>query len=164
MCLAGGHRSDLCVPKSSSALISWRNHLTSAHNVRAVLLLPFGFGLAIQVKKPARGRECGASTSVDRFAAQGAGPGPADEQRPLVFDPGVSMVSVDPAGRHNRSACDARAMASGRLSLLLALEITPTGRATADRDGPPRTDPADEYREPALGSAAHSRRTAQARV
>ena len=29
-------------------------------------------------------------------------------------------------------------MALGRLSLLLALEIAPTGRAAADRDGPPR--------------------------
>jgi len=52
----------------------------------------------------------------------------------------------------------------GGLSLLLALEGALTGRAAADRDGPPRVDPADEHREPALGSAAHPRRTAQARV
>jgi meso-butanediol dehydrogenase / (S,S)-butanediol dehydrogenase / diacetyl reductase len=30
---------------------------------------------------------------------------------------------------------DARALAQGRLSLLLALEVAPTGRATADRHG-----------------------------
>jgi hypothetical protein len=42
-----------------------------------------------------------------------------------------------------------------RLSLLLTLEIAPTGRAAADRDGPPCADPADEHRESALGSAAH---------
>jgi hypothetical protein len=32
------------------------------------------------------------------------GPGPADEKRPLVSYPAVSMVSVDFAGRHDRSA------------------------------------------------------------
>src|SRR5271166_2684278 len=32
------------------------------------------------------------------------------------------------------------------------------------RDGAPCLDPADEYREPTLGSAAHRRRTAQTRV
>src|SRR5215208_6069634 len=52
-------------------------------------------------------------------------------------------------------------LASGRLSLLLALEIAPTGRATTDRDGPTRADPEDEHREPALGSAAHPRRSPQ---
>jgi hypothetical protein len=33
------------------------------------------------------------------------------------------------------------------------------GRAAADRDGPPRADPADEHRESSLGRAAHPRRT-----
>src|SRR5215217_407262 len=74
------------------------------------------------------------------------------------------MVSVDPECSHNHPARDPRALASGRLSLLLALEIALTGRATTDRDGPTRADPADEHREPALGSAAHPRRTAQARL
>jgi hypothetical protein len=44
-------------------------------------------------------------------------------------------------------------LASGWLSLLLALEVALTGRATADRDRPSTFDPADEQREPALGSA-----------
>jgi len=35
------------------------------------------------------------------------------------------------------------ALASCGLSPLLALEIAPTGRATANRDGPTRADPAD---------------------
>src|SRR5580765_2589354 len=35
-------------------------------------------------------------------------------------------------------------LASGQFSLLLALEITSTGRATADRYGAARADPADE--------------------
>jgi hypothetical protein len=65
---------------------------------------------------------------------------------------------------HNHPARDARALAQGRLSLLLALEVAPIGRATADRHGAGRVDPADEHGESALGRATHSRRTAQARV
>src|SRR6188508_3041613 len=45
-----------------------------------------------------------------------------------------------------------------------ALEVAPTGRATADRHGAARIDPADERRKSALGRATHPRRTAQARV
>src|ERR1700730_3131419 len=44
----------------------------------------------------------------------------------------------------------------GRFSLLLALEGAPIGRATADRHGAARVDPADERRKPALGRATHS--------
>jgi hypothetical protein len=42
----------LCVPKTLSALISRRNHLTSVDHVRTVLLRPGRFGLAIQVEEP----------------------------------------------------------------------------------------------------------------
>src|SRR6266481_2285596 len=35
------------------------------------------------------------------------------------------------------------------------------GEAAASRDGATRADPADEYREPTLGCATHSRRAAQ---
>ena len=59
---------------------------------------------------------------------------------------------------------DARALASGGLSLLLAVEVTIIGRAAADRDRPARADPADERREPVLGSAPHPRGAAQAWV
>src|SRR5450755_1339417 len=59
------------------------------------------------------------------------GRGPADEQRPLVLCPAM-MVPVDPDGSHDHPARDARALASGRLSLLLALEVASTGRAAAD--------------------------------
>ena len=54
-------------------------------------------------------------------------------------------------------------LASGRLSLLLALEVALSRRAATAGDGPPRADPADEHREPALGRTAHPRRTGQAR-
>src|ERR1700721_95600 len=40
---------------------------------------------------------------------------------------------------------------TGRLSLLLALEVAPIGRAPADRHGAARIDPADERRKSALG-------------
>src|ERR1700675_2038660 len=77
--------------------------------------------------------------------------------------PDISLVSINPEGSHNHPARDARALAQGRLSLLLALEVAPTGRATADRHGAARIDPADERRKSALGRATHPRRTAQAR-
>ena len=45
-------REPLCVPKTSSALINRRNHLTSLNHVRTALLRPGRFGLAIQVEEP----------------------------------------------------------------------------------------------------------------
>src|SRR5580692_3950247 len=56
----------------------------------------------------------------------------------MVLYPAVSLVSINPAGSHNHPARDARALAQGRLSLLLALEVAPTGRATPDRHGTAR--------------------------
>jgi hypothetical protein len=47
----------------------------------------------------------------------------------MVLYPAVSLVSINPAGSHDHTARDARALASGRLSFLLALEIAPIGRA-----------------------------------
>jgi uncharacterized membrane protein len=80
------------------------------------------------------------------------------------FCPAVSLVSIDPEGADDRSARNALALAQGGFSLLLALEVAPTGRATADRHGAARIGPPDERRESALGSTTHSRRTAQAWV
>jgi hypothetical protein len=65
------------------------------------------------------------------------------------------VVSFNPKGSHNHPARDACALASGGFSLLLAVEIVCIGRAAADRDGPTRTDSADERRKSALGSAAY---------
>jgi hypothetical protein len=76
----------------------------------------------------------------------------------------LSLVSVDPEGRDDCPTRNAGALASGRLSPLLTLEIASTGRATADRDRIVRADPADEHGEFSLGCAAHPWRTAQARV
>ena len=60
-------------------------------------------------------------------------------------------VSSHPEGSHNHPARDTRALAQGWFSLLLALEVAPAGRATADRHGAARIDPADERRKSALG-------------
>jgi transposase InsO family protein len=70
----------------------------------------------------------------------------------LVLRPAVSLVSINPNGSHDYPSRDARALASGGLSLLLAVEITATGRAPANRSGLARADPANERREPALGA------------
>src|ERR1700730_15454772 len=82
----------------------------------------------------------------------------------MVLYPAVSLGSINPAGSNNRPARAARALAQGRLSLLLALEIASTGRAATNRHGAARADPANELGEPALGRAAHSRWAGQARV
>src|SRR5260370_925954 len=55
--------------------------------------------------------------------------------------------AINPEGPHGHPSRDAGPVASGRLSQLLALEVTIIGRAAADRDGPSRTDPADERRK-----------------
>src|ERR1700746_3447900 len=82
----------------------------------------------------------------------------------MVLYPAVSLVSISPEGSDNHPTRDARALHQSGLSALRALEIAWTGRAATSRDGAARIDPAAERRESALGRAAHSRRTAQARV
>src|SRR5712671_4640808 len=73
----------------------------------------------------------------------------------LVLGPAVSMVSIGPQGHHHHPARDPRALASGRLPPVLAVEIPLAWRPTEDRRGPARADPADERGNPAVGSAAH---------
>ena len=62
------------------------------------------------------------------------------------------MVSVNPERSHDCSSRNARAVASCRFSPLLALEGPLRRRAAADRDGPPRADPADEHGESLWGA------------
>ena len=54
------------------------------------------------------------------------------------------LVSIDPASTRYRPAGDRCSLASSRLSLLLALEITLSGRAAADQRRAAHADPADE--------------------
>jgi hypothetical protein len=88
----------------------------------------------------------------------------AYEPRSLVLYQAVPLVSNNLEGSHFHSARYARALAQNWLSRLLALEVAPTGRATADRRGTAQFDPADERRKSALGHATYPLRTAQARV
>jgi hypothetical protein len=62
------------------------------------------------------------------------------------------LVPNNPESSHHHPARDARALAQSRLSLLLALEVAPTGRATADPHGAARIDPPDEVENPLWGA------------
>ena len=76
------------------------------------------------------------------------------------------MVPVDPEGSYDHPTRDARALASGRISPLLALEISRTGRATWNMVSDLRAliwrMSIEEYCD--LGSATYPWRIAQARV
>src|SRR5260221_11963995 len=82
----------------------------------------------------------------------------------MVLYLAVSLVSINPEGSHDHTARDARALAQGRLSALLALEVASPGRVGTSRDGGAGAGPAEQQKEPTLGCAAHPRRTIQARV
>ena len=83
--------------------------------------------VTVQVEVTARSGERGASTSVDCLEASVARPRPADWPGPRVLDPAVSLVCLNLAGSCNRPARAAGAVAQGRLSPLLALEVAPSG-------------------------------------
>ena len=61
----------------------------------------------------------------------------------------VPMVLVNPT--HNHSSLDVSALAPGWLSLLLASEITATGRATTNSNRSASADTTNEHRDPAVG-------------
>src|SRR5438552_11580825 len=84
------------------------------------------------------------NSSTDCAAAQGAGSRPAHKWGSLVLGPAVSMVSIGAQGHHYHPTADPGALASGRLSPLLALEIPFLWRPAPNRRGPTRADPADE--------------------
>jgi len=73
------------------------------------------------------------------------------------------MVPIGPQGHHDHPTGDPGALASVRLSPLLALEI-PLSWPAAERRGSARTDPADERGKSAVGCAAHPWRAAQTRL
>ena len=78
--------------------------------------------------------ENAALRSADCAAAEGERSHPPDQRRSPSLYPAISMVSVGAEGHHRHPSRDARALASGRLSLLLALEIALAGRAPADSE------------------------------
>ena len=73
------------------------------------------------------------------------------------------MVSIGPQGHHDHPPRDPRALASGWLPSVLALEILLSWRPTKDCRGSARVDPTDERGKSAVGCAAHPWRAAQAR-
>src|SRR5712671_4054652 len=77
-------------------------------------------------------------------AAEGARSHSPHEWGSLVLGPAVSMVSVGPQGHHDHPPRDPRALASGRLPPVLAVEIRLAWRPATNRRGPARADPADE--------------------
>src|SRR5215510_11044374 len=62
------------------------------------------------------------------------------------------MVSLSLARHHDHPARDARALASCRLSPVLAMEVPLPGRAASDRGGLAGADPADDRRKSAMGA------------
>src|SRR5437667_9537513 len=83
-------------------------------------------------------------TSTDCAAAQDAGSRPAYKWGSLVLGPAVSMVSIGAQGHHYHPTGDPGALASGRLSPLLALEIPLLWSPSPTRRGPARDDPEGE--------------------
>jgi hypothetical protein len=154
----------LCVPKTSSALIRWRNHLTSVDSVRIVLLYPGRLGLAIKSKARLEAENAALRHQliVLRRKVRGRVRLTNNDRWFLIrlyrWFPSIlqalTIVRPETLVRWHRAAfrCYWRWKSRSR------------GRAAADRDEPPCTDPADEHRQSALGCAAHPRRTAQARV
>jgi hypothetical protein len=82
--------------------------------------------------------------SADCVTADGARSYPTDEWGSLVLSPAISMVPIGPPSDHNYPARDPGALASVRLSPVLALEIPLSSGPTEDRPGSARADPADE--------------------
>src|SRR5437868_6173230 len=67
----------------------------------------------------------------------------------LFFIQLYRWFSINPQGHHDLSARDPRALASGRLPSVLAVEIPLRWRPAASRRGPTRADPAHERRKSA---------------
>src|SRR5437660_1019128 len=89
----------------------------------ALFWLFLAVSVSPQVKEPTCGRERGAPTSIDCAAADGARSRSTHEWGSLVLGPVVSMVPIGPQGHHDHPARDSRALASGRLPSVLAVEI-----------------------------------------
>src|SRR5260221_7755827 len=92
--------------------------------------------------------------------AQGAGSRPAHEWGSLVLGPAVSMVSIGAQGHHYHPTGDPGALASSRLSPLLAVEMPLSCWPTADPLGTGPADPPGRPRKSRLGGSAHSMRAA----
>jgi len=94
--------------------------------VTAILASPFESKCRLEAENAALRHQ------VMVLPASGARPDPSHEPRSAVSGPALPLVSVIPAGPCSRPTGDGHSLASGRLSLLLALEIAFARRAAAD--------------------------------
>src|SRR3954449_9907892 len=76
--------------------------------------------------------------------AQVPGQGSSDQLRSVDVCPALSTVSIRPPGPSCHPTRDARAVASGWFSQLLAMEVPEQGRASADRHGSTGANQADD--------------------
>src|ERR1700730_5942907 len=85
-------------------------------------------------------------------------------RRPALVGVAISDLAAGFAGDCAGEAVNGCAMAAQGFPALLAvaIKITPDWPAK-DEHRDPATDPPDEHRQPNLGGASHSRRTAHAR-
>src|SRR5258706_3710538 len=154
----------LCVPKTSSVLIARPNRLNVSGDDRALLAPPGPVRLTVQVKERTCGRERCAPTSIDCAAAEGARSRSTHEWGSLVLGPAVSMVSIGAQGHHYHPTGDPGALASSRLSPLLAVEIPLSWGPNQDRLGTTTPCPPDEGPKSPIGCGPHSCRAAPDRA
>src|SRR6476659_4854656 len=118
---------------------------------------------AVSLEGIARGRDTRSAPSAECAASSvTAAPG---LQQLRSYDPRL-LVSDGAAysGRHHdRGAGNGYPVASGRLSLLLALEVSTATRQAQDASRSSAADPGDEPCQSALGRSPHPWRTPQAR-
>jgi hypothetical protein len=81
-------------------------------------------GVAVQIQGAASRRDCGASVAGDRLTPEERRQSSADERGPVVLRPALSPVSFDMQALHVIRPETAGSVASSRISLLLALEVS----------------------------------------
>jgi hypothetical protein len=89
--------------------------------LRAILALPFKSKRQLEAENGALRHQV--------IVAPGARAGPSDEPRSAGSGPALPLVSSNFESPRDCSAGDGHSLASGRVSLLLALEVAPAGRA-----------------------------------
>jgi hypothetical protein len=152
----------LCVPKTSSGLIWWQNHLTSTAMVSFLLFLLNLLDLPFKSKSQLAAENAALRQQVIVLQRKVRGRVQLTDKWSPVLHSVLSLVSVGSERHHDRPARDAAALASRGPPSLLALEIQELRRTATHLGGIAGVDPAHESWEQALGSAAHPWRVAQA--
>ena len=135
----------LCVSKTSSVLIAWQNHITSARMVALISFLLNVVASLFKSKSRLEAENAALRHQLIVLQRKVRGRVPFTNSDRLFFVAAVSLVSVGPQGRDDHPARDGCALASCRLSPLLAPEIALPGRPAANRSGSADADPTDEH-------------------